>query len=165
MNEIYIHYGHRLFEPDKFQEIKNSFVKPTGGLWASQINTKFGWKDWCDEEQFRVCTKENSFCFKLKDSTNVHKIFCPGDVFKLPRNDNVCGLGKTEYDFDSISRPFPQSYDIDFEKCIKLGIDAIELCTLKRGLYWILYGWDCESIIILNKDCIVPLENNNEVKL
>lgn len=49
----------------------------------------------------------------------------------------------------------------DFEKIKDMGIDAIQYNlsndTTKdyfQGLYYSLYGWDCDSILILNKDCI-----------
>ena len=34
MGKIYIHYGHKHFEPNSFVEIKNTmWNKPYGGLW------------------------------------------------------------------------------------------------------------------------------------
>lgn len=146
--KTYIHYGHKKFDKDLFEPIKNSFVKPTGGFWASPINANFGWKDWCDEEQFRACNEENSFTFTLKPTANVYEIHNIEDLFKLPRYDYLNKEYNYYYDI------FPDRYDIDFEKCIEMGIDAIELCNIKRTLYYALYGWDCESILILNKDII-----------
>ena len=56
------------------------------------------------------------------------------------------------------------SYPIDFERCLRLGIDAIELCwygeefenVASGDLYGELYGWDCDSIVILNPDAVIP---------
>jgi hypothetical protein len=56
---------------------------------------------------------------------------------------------------------------LDFEKLLERGIDAIELhlseedvsnLTVVEGLYWSLYGWDCDSILIMNPDVIVGVE-------
>lgn len=55
------------------------------------------------------------------------------------------------------------SYLIDFEKCLRIGIDAIELCwygeefekVASGDLYFELYGWDCDSIVVLNPDAVI----------
>lgn len=57
-------------------------------------------------------------------------------------------------------------YWIDFEKCLELGIDAVEICyygdECEDSEYWplhyVLYGWDCDSIVVLNPDAIEQLE-------
>ena len=50
---------------------------------------------------------------------------------------------------------------IDFEKAVASGIDAIELhisddtgSNISQQLYYLLYGWDCDSILIMNPDII-----------
>ena len=55
-------------------------------------------------------------------------------------------------------------YLIDFEKCVRLGIDAIELCwygdeyadIASGDLHFELYGWDCDSIVVLNPNAVIP---------
>ena len=43
---------------------------------------------------------------------------------------------------------------LDFEK-IKEEYDAIEvLISSDHQLYYDLYGWDCDSLLVLNKECI-----------
>ena len=43
----YIHYGHNKFDIDRFMPIQNKmfYNKPYGGLWASRIDARYGWKD------------------------------------------------------------------------------------------------------------------------
>ena len=49
----FIHYGNTVFDSDKFKPIKNvNFVKPSGGFWASPLNSKRGWNTWCEENEF-----------------------------------------------------------------------------------------------------------------
>mgnify|MGYP001623704021 CR=1 FL=1 len=143
MGKIYIHYGHKHFDPNSFVEIKNTmWNKPAGGLWASDINAKYGWKSWCEDENFCECNKENSFCFKLKEKSRILTINSHNDLFQLPLESGV-----HEY----INR---LCLCIDFEKLAR-EYDAIELLLSEdRRLYYDLYGWDCDSILILNKDCI-----------
>jgi len=52
-----IHYGSTSFDPKKFNPVLNSYIKPTGGLWTSPIDSEFGWKDWCTAEDFRECNE------------------------------------------------------------------------------------------------------------
>ena len=48
---------------------------------------------------------------------------------------------------------------LDFEAMCASGIDALELDMSKNYGYlnYMLYGWDVSSILIMNKDIIVPL--------
>ena len=48
----YIHYGSAKFDKSKFKCIENIqfFNKPNGGLWACEVGTKFGWKEFCELE-------------------------------------------------------------------------------------------------------------------
>lgn len=51
----YIHYGHKHFEVNEFEPIRNRelFPKPFGGFLASPVNAEYGWKDWNEAEHFR----------------------------------------------------------------------------------------------------------------
>lgn len=148
-NQIYIHYGATNFDPSKNFPIKNKryWCKPFGGLWASRKNATFGWKQWCDREEFRDCEEDNSFEFTLRDENKVMIISTVAQLRRLPKAED----------------PIASSYLIDFEKCLHLGIDAIELCwygeeyeKIANGdLYFELYGWDCDSIVVLNPDAII----------
>lgn len=150
MSKKYIHYGSTAFDPEMWNDVKNggNITKPTGGLWASPIDADFGWQEWNAESHFKKCYKENSFIFSLSERANVVRIHTMSDLDKLPQR-------KLEYP------TIATQIAIDFEKCVEEGIDAIELCTLDNGLYWALYGWDCESIIVLNKDIIEVKANAN----
>lgn len=147
----YIHYGHSKFDKEKFKPISNRefFSKPYGGLWASNMESKHGWKQWCEDNDFRECNENNSFCFVLKDNANVIHLYREDDMKNLPKvvNDQ----------FPEISKQC-----LDFEKMLAEGVDAIEL-HLSEGsydLYFPLYGWDCDSLLVLNKDVIE--EKNSE---
>ena len=50
---------------------------------------------------------------------------------------------------------------IDFEKMLNDGVDAVELHlmdkgNLNHGLFFALYGWLCDSILIMNPKIILP---------
>ena len=143
MKTRYIHYCHNEFYhfiPEIFQEVENQpyRMKPTGGFWGSPVGAEYGWKDWCKDEDFRDCEKEKSFEFELSDTANVIHIHSVKDV-------------------DNLDLPkLPTGY-IDFEKAKETRIDAIELHISddnNNQLYWQFYGWDCDSILVLNKEVI-----------
>lgn len=144
--DVYIHYGHNEYNDKLFKEIKNKgFVKPTGGLWASSITACYAWKDWCRENNFRECIEDNSFKFKLKPGTRKLTIDNHKQLLDLPNLD-------VPYRFTWVT--------LDFEK-IKEEYDAIEvLISNDPRLYWDLYGWDCDSLLVLNKDCIDIIKMN-----
>lgn len=142
--ERYIHYGHKNFEPEKFQGIKNvpMFPKPRGGLWASPINAEYGWRDWCEAESFRDCNSEESFLFRLKDGAKVYHIRSMQDVKSMP----LIEIGATTY------------YVPNFEKMLDDGWDAVELHLSEcEELYFALYSWDCDCILVMNKDIVEAL--------
>lgn len=142
IDKIYIHYGDTDFKPDFFIPINNErcWVKPKGGLWASPVDAKLGWKEWCEREDFRPCIEENSFRFTLPDA----KVFVIDSVEKLKELPVI-----ENPPYRSTSRL------IDFEKCVEFGYDAIELnLSADHQLYWELYGWDCDSILVMNPDKI-----------
>lgn len=138
----YIHYGSKVFDKSKFVNISNWFIKPKGGLWGSRIDSKYGWKEWNDESKFTTCLKENSFTFSLKPNANVVELFSADDLAALPCITKLEPLIYGDY------------YIIDYERCIEMGIDAIEVRSISNGLYYPLYGYDCECILILNPEIV-----------
>ena len=151
----YIHYGNNKYIKEMFRPIRNHgfLTKPTGGLWASPLFAELGWKDWCIRENFCVYSLEKYFTFTLSESANVYHIYKVADLYALPIQTNKSSRVMLEY-----------LYCIDFEKCIELGYDAIELhlseedvtgVDFMNRLYFQLYGWDCDSILIMNPEVIV----------
>lgn len=156
---VYIHYGCEHFNPDSFGPIKNRRypdVKPehTTGLWASPVKSKYGWRDFCENEDFCVDRLNKQFKFVLADNARVCHLDSINDLLKLPQR-------AISDDYKGYLYGLLCCYYIDFEKTSKM-YDAIELhlTTEPRrrfgtiGLYDLLYGWDCDSILILNPDVV-----------
>ena len=149
-DKLYIHYGSTRFDSARFIPIKNRevFAKPTGGLWGSPVDAEFGWNDWCKAEDFGECNDDESFLFALTDTANVLYINSVSDLSELPKID----LGFS----------FSTWVLLDFEKLVNTGIDAIQMnmsngrCrNIDQDLYFQMYGWDCDSILVMNKVVIV----------
>ena len=150
MSRVYIHYGSKKFDTERFTPIQNCYPrnKPIGGLWASDVNAPFGWKKWCEGEQYRTkhYTESNCFRFQLSGNAKILVLTCEEEVGALPQ------LG----DKDIVG------YKPDFEKIMAMGYDVIDyrLSDDISGigkLYWCLYGWDCDSILVLNPNVIIPI--------
>ena len=142
-NLTVIHYGSNTYKPEHVSEIKNNSYrnKPRGGLWTSPIGSKWGWKDWCEEENFRECNEDVCFKLKFKPNTKILTIDTIDDMLSLPTHTT---------EFNSILPNF---------ELLSKEFDAIwltrngELETRFSYSDFNLYGWDCESILILNKNC------------
>lgn len=143
---IYIHYGSNAFDRGTFRNVFNvpARNKPDGGLWASRIDSPYGWLQWCNENDFRKESFTEAFRFSLSNTAKVLEIHSVADT-KLIESQEKPGW----YILNDI---IP-----DFEK-MKKNYDAIELFLSDDwNLYYALYGWDCDCILIMNPEIIIPL--------
>ena len=150
----YIHYGHKAYDPNLFSEVKNRVGsnKPSGGLWASAVDAEYGWKAWNKDEDFVVCDDDNAFKFELTQNVKVFVIDSVAKADALPKT-HLSGESD-RWAFLASTLGF-ESYD--FEKLARV-CDAIDFrLSDDHKLYYKMYGWDCDSILVLNKECIVPL--------
>ena len=137
----YIHYGSAKFDKSKFKVIENIqfFNKPNGGLWGCEVGTKFGWKEFCELENIDWVNLSDSFEFELTPETRVLRLHNLDDYVEFRSKYAINDIGiklALGYDFERIAK----EYDvIDF----KVG-----------ELYMALYGWDVDSIVVLNPDVI-----------
>lgn len=141
----YIHYGHKHFDITMFAKVRNikMFTKPEGGFWGSDVNAELGWENWCENNDFRKCEQRNSFLFTLQEEAKILYINTVDDLNVLPKCKGVSD--------------FNQWFFLDFEEISK-EYDAIEVVISNDyGLYYKLYGWDCDSILVLNSEVIVEI--------
>lgn len=156
---IYTHYGHTKFEPETFEPIKNRqmFNKPWGGFWASPNDAEFGWKQWNEREQFAETRDDNKIEFTLKPNTRVLELHSVKDAEEMIQKYKAPMPPEFDY-LSQLGFGGSMLINIDFE-AIARDYDAIEyFISDDFGLYNTLYGWDCDSILILNKDVVVPIE-------
>ena len=158
MSSIYIHYGAERYDPEKFIPIKNNllFVKPEGGMWGSIENATYGWKQWCEDQDFNVFKLEKHFRFSFAPHTNILQINNKDDLAELPKVEPPVVNGSA---FPTSLMPWVL---LDFEKLLTDGVDAIQVnmsndtaIKFDDRLYQALYGWDCDSVLVMNKDVIV----------
>lgn len=150
----FVHYGSPAFDPERWDEIVNDglWIKPRGGLWASPVGAKRGWYSWCEAENFHVELLEEGFYFTLTKDARILEL-TPDNIWDLPIIPHA-GDHLREWNTASRARRASIMMGLDFERLAQ-DYDVLE-CNMSEhpALYWQLYGWDCDCILVLNKDVI-----------
>ena len=164
---IFVHYGTNKIEKNRIRKIRNrkGWNKPSGGIWASPLNSNHSWRKFCLNEGFNVSSLDKHSLFKLRPGSKIYTINSYLDLFRLKK-----------YFIHHPNRIF-KNITIDYEKMKKDWYDGVYLTEEgehdTRHSYYNysidenldLYGWDCESIVIFNKDIIVPIKREKQIKL
>lgn len=137
----YIHYGHTKFDMDKFNKIENSKLissKPDGGFWASRVNAVNGWKKYCLDNEYDI-DLDIYYVFSLSKDAKILTINNCEQLKQLPTINSKAAIGiwkeEPKYDFEKISKDY----------------DALEVFVSEDyKLRYKLFGWDCDSIVIMN---------------
>lgn len=151
----YIHYGSSKFDPKRWKDVRGSeggfFNKPDGGLWASPVDSEYGWLAWCSCEKFDLNRLKKSFRFTIAPTARILEL-TPDNVWDLPGDEVLRKrFGWMPYNVGTFSRVI----GIDFAK-LSEDYDVL-VCSITKypALYRFLYGWDCDCILVLNKEVIV----------
>lgn len=151
----FIHYGSDNFDINRFEPVKNQPLrnKPNGGLWASPVGAELGWKEWCEECEFDIERLERFFEFSLSDDAKVLEICKEEDIEELPLYIEEMAEKMIQRFGDAF-----QTKPIDFEKLKEDGVDAVlfNLSADWRLRYGGFSGWDCDSILVMNPEVVIP---------
>ena len=131
------HYGASKYRRELFKPIENRkrWCKPLGGLWTSPIDSKYGWVDWTEEEDYG-CTDE---FFDLVFDGTVFVIDGVKDMLLLPWEAPEGGVLFDQMTCDAVH----------------LTVEGERQTRYTRP--YNLYGWDCETVLILNPDSITQI--------
>lgn len=163
------------FNTNLFKNIRNNkkHNKPLYGLWASPMYSQFGWIHFCKKYCFYERDFNTSFKFKLKgkiliidnenDLKEIEWVSVNYIHIDIQEYFNLNHTSKNKHIKDiKLKGKMPAP---NYEKIKNKGIDAIYLtdngvkkCTkIDSGEHGKnLIGWDCESIFVMNKNCIYP---------
>lgn len=161
MSDEYVHYGCNSedFDMGKWKAIKNIpfLAKPAGGFWASPTRsggrrTLFDWETFCNTAEYEPrggLFRKFYFCVDIN-----------ANVFTIANADDYNALPKISVSHDTGGR---SEVVIDFEECVRQGIDAIvyDYSAVHRDkdicdeMDIRMLGWDCDSILIMNPDIIL----------
>ena len=152
----YIHYGSDRFDISKFNQYSSNFLpnKPNGCLWASPVSAKnISWYEWAKDNTFHCERLDKHFTFSLNVSAKIFRVTNNEEFNKLKLL-----IGKKIWD-----NPFSHIRDewtFDFKKLISLGYDALEIELNTDEIYWGMYGWDVDSIVVFNP---LVIEVSNDI--
>ncbi|MDB4984672.1 MAG: hypothetical protein JWM20_851 [Patescibacteria group bacterium] len=142
-----IHYGASRFEFSKFNPIANHFgtygIKPrSGGLWTSPVNSNHSWRGFCEGEDFNLHTLSSSFRLSFHGCAKIAIIDSYGDLENLPMRSFPKSMAETDVDWELVAR----------------NADAVWLTAkgetrTRLSAPYLLNGWDCETVLIMNPNC------------
>jgi len=133
-----IHYGASSFSPEKFEPVSNEmyWCKPYGGLWTSPVDSSWGWSNW---------SQANDFC----DLSEHFSLTFHGRLLTIDSFEDLDRLLWKEHKHFGC---------LCFESLLP-DYDAIHLtikgeCETRHTYPKSLYGWDCETVFIMNPESI-----------
>lgn len=160
LNKVFIAYGTDSYNQDKFKEVdlnnyKSTYLnKPIDGLWASPVNSKWGWKDWCESENWNTESLNKHFMFTLSPNSKIYVINTLRDLTKISTIKNQ--YGTLIIDFKKL---IANNYD-----GIYVTLNAVSKLRYAGAKIEGLSSWDCESICVFNKNIIQPYFKQNKMK-
>lgn len=129
-----------------FESIKNKNMKPVGGIWASVYTPNncyvSAWHEWCVMEGMTEFLSDKAVIFDIKDSAETLVINSQEDLDDVLE---IYSLSNGFLNFEAIS----EDYDL-----IHLTEEGLEATRYSHALY----GWDVQSIVVMNVDCIGDYE-------
>lgn len=162
MPTIFRHYGHESFRRSRSTtEVETHPVmkmKPSYGLWASPVESDISWYRFCVDEHFHEDTLSKYFDFTLAEDAKIFQINSLVDLQLLLMNfpGEKIGSWKLIYQPPSSSNTLP--WFPDYSKVAE-EYDGVQVnISSDSSLYYWMYGWDVDSIVVWNKDVIVPIE-------
>lgn len=131
-------------------DLTPSFInKIPGTLWGSPVDANFGWKEWCHNNDFHTTSFKTSFKWTIKEDSRLLFISTLEDLEKVPFVETEFGL--LQIDFQKIANDY-DAMEISMDN---LYIGHMFLSEKERAFN----SWDCDSIMVLNKDIIIPVND------
>ena len=126
-------------------------MKPRGGIWASPLGCDFGWREWCKEGRLRFLKPYRVYLeVTLERALLVNQVEDLDKLLWTPLLPGVTTISQRP-DWGAMKRR-----GIDVVYVTEAGERATRFSAFRdrysgRGLY----GWDCESLLILRERAVV----------
>ena len=139
-------YIQKAFKPIQYDGTASILNKCRNGLWASPIDSIYGWKQWCEEEEFPL--GNNLFTFKLKDNAKIYVIDNYEDLEKISTMKDKFGMRYIN---------FKQLLDNNYDGIYASENAVVTLRYIDNDNIQDLSSWDVESLCVFNPNAIIPL--------
>ncbi len=158
---ILVHHGRKKYDPKKFKPVcdegpSSMINKPSqGGLWTSPVGSERSWADWCRGNDF--CVDGLKYSFKVRFSGCLLVVDSVKDLEKFQWVPLYPGSMVLTPLFEPLLKDYDAIYLTDN------GEVATRFSKARN-----LYGWDCETVLVLNKESITPImeeQRNEEIKM
>lgn len=164
----FVTYGFDYFNKEmtiRDLELTCALGKPESAWWGSPVNAEFGWKEWCKLEEWYP---------KCKQYDSMEEYFSHRVYWTLEKGSKILYIN-SEKDLESfIEKGYIETDEFNFYKFnffkIKEDYDAIQLNDPKIGHMYInanyklqnlMNAWDCQSIVVLNPEKIIELNESS----
>lgn len=125
--------------------------KPAGGFWLS-VNE--GWEAWCEAEE-PEWAEGPRFKATLSKNARILEIRGKADLQGLPINPAMADANNWDLSLGHWGEVY-----LDFETLAK-EYDGVAVMVQSGNwdeLYYLMYGWDCDSLVVFNPEVIENLE-------
>lgn len=130
--------------------------KPSG-LWLSN-DTHFGWKEWCDREEYGMADTESCTAFDVDESRILML-----DTSSPEFGNIVSTMVRPHPPHPNYGSPLTDWRSVAGGWCgvyMDEGAHAAYFDLDMRLPHWV-YGWDCASACVWDLGCIKPVETRN----
>lgn len=153
---IYEHLGDDEIDFNyEYEQPEIGGFKPQG-LWASPKDSKYNWRNWCKENDFKFESLQHHFEFYLKPYAKILKVDSVDSLVKVAskyKGEEISQSRLPIYNYFSkvyTAANFQFTHYLDFETISK-DYDGFEvLISSDPHLYYVMYGYDVDSLIIWN---------------
>lgn len=182
------------FDPELFHITLSSstMFKPRSAWWGSPEDSEWGWKEWCENEDFGEYDFDKPIKWHLKEDSKVFEIHMKEvtnfstdnpifqylgvrihdkDITDIQEKIRLIKIKSNGFDISCTKEKMIEVWKeaatleirLDFVKMHEDGISAVELFQDENYIGHMFLNelelhfnsWDCESIVVLNRDAIV----------
>lgn len=147
---VFVSYGTDSFSEENFKTptFNQSNNKPHGGFWGSPIDSKYGWGQWSDDNDFNIMSLDKHVLFKVKKGSRIYIIDTKEDLDNISKQ-----VSMYEDQKDDMIKTMLERYNNDM-RYYKAIVKAVEDYISKYNENIIDFDW-----LVKNYDGIYVTDN------